>query len=109
MRDEALEVLVGSEQADAGDRTGDEDDDGGLDQLMLARPLHLLELCPGLGHEIAGPREQPAALRLFLGARRLDSRAQLRARAGRARDGGLALGRGRAEGPALGAGLTSHG
>ena len=109
MLDEALEDLVRSEQVDAGDQTGDEDDDGALDELVLARPLDLLQLCPGLGHEVAGPREEPAALRLFLGARRLDSRAQLGASAGRALDGGLAFGLGRTKGPALGAGLTSHG
>ena len=51
MLDESPEDLVGEEQVDADHEAGDQDDDGALDQLLLARPLDLLELGPGLPDE----------------------------------------------------------
>src|SRR2546425_11060408 len=90
--DQALEDLVGAPQVGTDDSASDEDDDCGLDDLLLPRPLDLLQLRPRLRDESlrAAPRDcRPAT---GLGLRRLRGRAHLcltRARA----CGQLALGR----------------
>jgi hypothetical protein len=74
--DEAPEELVGEEQVRAGDQTGDEDDRGALNQLLLAGPVDLLQLAPRLLDEVpeaVAGRLSSAAV----GGRRLRGRAQL--------------------------------
>ena len=73
--DEAPEDLVGEEQVRARDQTGDEDDGGALDQLLLAGPVDLLQLTPGLGHEVAEAAAGQVAA--AVGRRGLGCRAQL--------------------------------
>src|SRR5919198_990851 len=48
---ESLEDKVRAVQVDADDQARNEDHDDALDQLLLARPLDLLELTPGLRDE----------------------------------------------------------
>jgi hypothetical protein len=112
--DEAPEDLVGEEQVRARDQTGDEDDGGALDQLLLAGPVDLLQLGPRLADEAlaacAGDVVAVGALgglgrRAHLRLRRL--RLLLRALR-RALDGCAALGLCRTAGAALGAGLSRH-
>src|SRR6266516_1699092 len=102
--DEPTEDLVGQEKVDADDHAGDEYDDGALDQLLLAGPLDLLELTPGLPDEAAaGQLARGAVL-----AGGLHRRPNLRARAGGALHRRLALLLGGATGSALGTGLAGH-
>src|SRR5690349_20995453 len=60
-----LEEDVAAVEEDADDQTGDQHDGHALDQLILGRPLDLLELAPRLGDEAAdaaarsGPRLAP--------------------------------------------------
>jgi hypothetical protein len=49
--DDELPHLVVEVQVGAGDETGDDDDGGAADQLLLSRPLDLLQLRPGLLEE----------------------------------------------------------
>src|SRR5262249_26430662 len=49
--DDVLPEPVIRIQVDAGDEAGDEDDRGAADQLLLIRPVDLLELGPGLLEE----------------------------------------------------------
>src|SRR5919204_1391051 len=83
---EAPEDLVGGVEVDADDEAGDEDDGGALDDLRLARPLHLLQLAPRLLDEaLAASTGERAAPALTLDG--LRGRADLRlARAGALRD-----------------------
>src|SRR5512132_3494925 len=105
--DEALEDLVGGVEVYADDQTGDQDDDGSLDHVRLARPLDLLQLGPALGDEPLRPasgHRAPTALALARGGRGANGRLA-RASALRCRRGlGLCL----AAGAALGSGLLCH-
>src|SRR5215210_5220766 len=51
--DEGLEELVGGVEVGADDHAGDDHDDRALHDLGAARPLHLLQLGPGLADEAA--------------------------------------------------------
>src|SRR5262245_65838769 len=92
--DETTEDLVREEQVHARDETGDQDDGGALDQLVLAGPVDLLQLRPRLGDEAlaaltrnvtaVGLRGRGRRARLLLRLLRL---AMLR----RALDGGAAV------------------
>src|SRR5581483_8220302 len=52
-RDDVLPNLVVQVEVGADDQAGDQHDDRALDHLVLARPLHLLELRPRLHDEVA--------------------------------------------------------
>src|SRR5712691_6689585 len=67
--DESLEDLIEAPEVDADQYAGDEDDGGARDHLLLARPLDLLQLCPGLGHEAAAARAGDAARSAVRGLR----------------------------------------
>src|SRR4051794_9107229 len=72
-------------QVDADDQTGDQHDRGSADDSLLARPLDLLELRPGLPDEMDRPRAGDVALvRARLPARglRVAARAAVRGRPG---------------------------
>jgi hypothetical protein len=105
--DEAPEDLVGEEQVRARDQTGDEDDGGALDQLLLAGPVDLLQLGPRLADEALAARAGDVVAVGALGG--LGRRAYLRLRRlrlllralRRALDGCAALGLGRTAGAAL--------
>src|SRR4051794_8751116 len=70
--DHVLPDLVVHVEKDADDRAGDEHDDGALDDLVLRRPLDLLQLCPRLVDEAeaAAPRLLHLARRTPLQCRR---------------------------------------
>jgi hypothetical protein len=106
--DEATEDLVGEEQVRARDQAGDQDDDGALDQLLLAGPVDLLQLAPRLLDEVpeAAARNVTAAVR----ARGLGSRPQLLLLLARPRalGRGLALELRSATRASLGTGLSRH-
>src|SRR6186713_1330285 len=68
--DERLEHEVRQPEVRANDNARDEDDDRRLDDLLLRRPLDLLELAPGLRDELrAGEATLRLGLRLLVGAR----------------------------------------
>src|SRR5258705_2914872 len=91
--DEALEDEVGGVEEDADDHAGDQHDDHALDQLVLRRPLDLLQLGPRLGDE---PRHAAAACSPRLAGRLGTTRVARRRTPGRrgrsARKSGLAAG-----------------
>src|SRR5882757_7960644 len=80
-----LPDLVNQIEVDARDEAGDDDDGGAADQLLLIRPLDLLQLRPGLLEEADTGRPGPDLV-ATLGARlgRLPRRLLL---GGRARPG----------------------
>src|SRR5262245_38636865 len=114
--DETTEDLVREEQVHARDETGDQDDGGALDQLVLPGPVDLLQLRPRLGDEAlaALPRDvasvggcgrrRRARLLLLLLLLLLLRLALLR----RALERGAALGLRGAAGAALRTGLSGH-
>src|SRR5262245_63262762 len=109
--DETTEDLVREEQVHARDETGDQDDGGALDQLVLAGPVDLLQLRPRLGDEALAPLARDVAVAVGLCGRRRGARLLLLLRLallGRALDGGAALGLRGATGAALGTGLSGH-
>src|SRR5919201_7155503 len=78
--DERLEREVGDPEIDAHDHARDQNDRRALDQLILGRPLDLLQLGPRLGDETteAAPgRSAGAGLALGLLRRRADLRLAL--------------------------------
>src|SRR5262245_19293511 len=109
--DETTEDLVRQEQVHARDETGDQNDGGALDQLVLARPVDLLQLRPRLGDEALAALARNVAVAVGLCRRRRRARLLLLLRLallGRALDGGAALGLRAATGAALGTGLSGH-
>jgi hypothetical protein len=107
--DEPAEQLVSEEQVDAGHETGDQDDGRTLDQLLLARPVDLLQLRPRLRDEArAAAAGNVSAVGLRGGSRRPRLLLLRGALLRRALDGGAALGLRSAAGAALGTGLPGH-
>jgi hypothetical protein len=108
--DEPPEQLVREEQVHARHETRDEHHGGALDQLLLARPVDLLQLAPRLGDESRGTAAgNVMAVRVRRGGRRprlllLLRRTLLR----RALERGAALRLRGAAGAALGTGLSGH-
>src|SRR5262249_2214099 len=102
--DQRLEHEVRQPEIRSNDNARDEHDDSGLDDLLLRRPLDLLQLAPRLGDELgAGETVCALGLRLLFGAR---GRAPRRRR-GPARKCGFARGHAAALG-AAGAALCSR-
>src|SRR6266702_4841040 len=82
---DALPDQIVGVQIDADDDTGDEHDDHTLDQLVLTRPLDLLQLRPRLGDE--PPRPAPRDRARLDPARRRGLSFGLRPRTARGRGG----------------------